>query len=158
MNAGQPEDKDAGNSNIDAGNSGDNANDGSAVAAGGENARERRGQRVWQCHSSHNNDDYIEYGYRWSRRKTAYENCGSSSITPAQIMEQETYSSFAEVVIHPVVYILQLILLHRASYVHLRSLIERWSGVSAVSMASAIELAKAKMQKSWMRLIGSFSY
>ncbi len=32
-----------------------------------------------------------------------YENWGSSSLTPAQIMEQETYYRFAEVVIHRVV-------------------------------------------------------
>jgi hypothetical protein len=147
MNAGQPDDKDAGNSNVDAGNSGDDDNDGSVNAAGGENARERRGQRVWQHHGSHDNNDDIEYGYPWSRRITTYENCGSSSFTPAQLMEQETYYRLAEVVIHHVVYILQLILLHQASYVRLHLLIGRWSGVSAVSMASAIELARAKMQQ-----------
>jgi hypothetical protein len=54
---------------------------------------------------------------------------------------------FVEVVIQCVVYILQLILLHRASYVHLHSLIEQWSVVSTVSMASAIELAREKMQQ-----------
>ncbi len=46
MNARQPEDNDAGNSNVDTGNSGDDANDDSVDAVGGENARERRGQRV----------------------------------------------------------------------------------------------------------------
>jgi hypothetical protein len=112
INAGQPEDNNAGNSNIDAGNSGVDDNDGSVVAAGGENARERRGQRVWQCHSSHDDNEDIEYGYRWLRRRTMYETRGSSSLTPAQIMEQETYYMFAEVVIHSVVYILQRILLH----------------------------------------------
>ncbi len=53
----------------------------------------------------------------------------------------------AEVVIHHFVHILQVILLHQASYVHLCSLIGQWSRVSAVSMASAIELARAKMQQ-----------
>jgi hypothetical protein len=46
MNARQPEDNNAGNSNIDAGNIGDDDNDGSVDAAGSENVRERRGQRV----------------------------------------------------------------------------------------------------------------
>ncbi len=68
------------------------------------------------------------------------------------------YYRFAEVVIQCVVYILQIILLHRASYVHLRLVIRQWSGVSAVSMASAIELARAKMQQSWMRVIDCSSY
>jgi hypothetical protein len=112
MNAGQPEDNNADNSNIDAGNSSDDDNDGSVIAAGGVNARERRGQRVWQRHSSHNNDEDIEYSYYWLRRRKRYENSNLSSLTPAQIMEQETYYRFTEVVIHRVVYILQLILLH----------------------------------------------
>ncbi len=104
---------------------GEDDKDSSVIAAGGENARERRGQRVRQRHSSHshNNNDDIEYGYHWLRRRAMDENCGLSSLTPAQIMEQETYYRFAGVVIHCVVYILQLVLLHQASCVHLRVLI-----------------------------------
>jgi hypothetical protein len=86
MNAGQHEDNNAGNSNVDAGNSGDDTDDGSVNAAGGENVRERRGQRVQQHHGSHNNNDDIEYGYCWTRRRTTYRNCSSSSLTPAQII------------------------------------------------------------------------
>ncbi len=113
MNAGQHDDNDdAGNSNVDTGNSSDDADDGSFNIAGGENARERRGQRVWPHHDSHDGDDNIEYGYCWSWTRITYENFDSSSLTPAQIMEQETYYRYAEVVIQQVVYILQLILLH----------------------------------------------
>ncbi len=36
-------------------------------------------------------DANIQYGYRKSWRRTSYEYRGSSSLTPAQIMEQETY-------------------------------------------------------------------
>jgi hypothetical protein len=107
MNVGQPKDNNAGNSNVDACNSGDDDNNGSVDAAGGENARESRGQRVRQGQGSHNDSDNLEYDYRWLQRRTLYENCGSSSLTPAQ-----NYYRFAEVVIHQVVYILQLTLVH----------------------------------------------
>ena len=111
--------------------------------AGGE----RRGQRVRQHRHVHDSDAEIEYGYRRSRRRTLYEHRGSSSLTPAQIMEQETYYRYAEVAIERVAYILQLILLHQASYVSLRSMIGRWNVASAVSVVSAIEWAREKMQQ-----------
>jgi hypothetical protein len=46
-----------------------------------------------------NGDDEVQYGYRRSRRRTSYEYRGSSSLTPTQIMEQETYYRYAEVVV-----------------------------------------------------------
>jgi hypothetical protein len=114
--------------------------------ARGEGARgERRGQRVRQCRHDHDSDAEIEYGYRRSRRRTSYEHRGSSSLTPAQIMEQETYYRYAEVAIQRVAYILQLIHLHQASYVSLRSMIGRWNVASAVSVVSAIKWAREKM-------------
>ena len=70
-----------------------------------------------------NGDDEVQYGYRRSRRQTSHEYRGSSLLTPAQIMEQETYYRYAEVVVEQVSYILQLILVHQASYVSLRATI-----------------------------------
>ena len=92
-----------------------------------------------------NGDDEVQYGYRLSRRQASYEYWGSSSLTPAQIMEQETYYRYAEVAVQRVSYILQPILLHQASYVTIRATIERWSGIAG--MAGAIESAWEKMQK-----------
>ncbi len=60
-------------------------------------------------------DDEVQYGYRRSRGQTSYEYRGSSSLTPTQIMEQETYYRYAEVVVQRVSYLLQLIFLHQAS-------------------------------------------
>jgi len=62
-------------------------------------------------------------------------------------MEQETYYRYAEVAIQRVADILQLILLHQASYVSLRSMFGRWNVASAVSVVSAIEWAREKMQQ-----------
>jgi hypothetical protein len=72
----------------------------------------------------HEDDDAkIQYGYCRSRRRTSCEYRGSSLLTPAQIMEQETYYRYAEVAVQHVTYILQLILLHQALYVTLRATI-----------------------------------
>ncbi len=60
MNAGQHEDNDdADNSDVDVGNSGDNTDNSSVDIAGGDNARERKGQKLQQCCDSHDNDDEI---------------------------------------------------------------------------------------------------
>jgi hypothetical protein len=89
--------------------------------------------------------DIIQYGYRRSRRRTPHEYRGSSSLTPAQIMEQETYYRYAEVAVQRVTYILQLILLHQASYVSLCASITRWSGIA--SMEGAVIIAREKVAR-----------
>jgi len=65
-------------------------------------------------------------------------------------MEQETYYRYAEEAVERVVFILHLVLLilHKASYVALRSLVGRWSGVSVANVASVVKTARAKMK--WM--------
>ena len=55
-------------------------------------------------------------------------------------MEQDTYYRYAEVAVERVTYILQLILLHQASYFSLRASISRWSGVA--SMARTVAIAR----------------
>jgi hypothetical protein len=92
-----------------------------------------------------NGDDEVQYGYRWSRWRTSYEYQGSSLLKPTQIMEQETYYRYAEIVVQRVSYLLQLILLHQALYVSLRATIGQWSGIAG--MAEAIVSAREKMQK-----------
>ena len=111
---------------------------------GSDHARGGRWQRVRR---RLDDSDELEYGYRRSRRRTSYENRGSSSLTPAQIMEQETYYRYAEEAFDRVVFILHLVLLHQASYVALRLLVGRWSGVSVANVASVVKTARAKMKR-----------
>ena len=111
---------------------------------GSDHARGGRGQRVRR---RLDDSDELEYEYRRSRRRTSYENRGSSSLTPAQKVKQETYYRYAEEAVERVVFILHLVLLHQASYVALRSLVGRWSGVSVVNVASVVETARAKMKR-----------
>ena len=60
-------------------------------------------------------------------------------------MEQETYYRYAEVAVQRVTYILQLILLHQASYVSLCASITRWSGIA--SMEGAVIIAREKVER-----------
>jgi hypothetical protein len=120
MNAGQCEDVESNDNDVD-----DDVNNDDR---GSDDARGRRGQRVWQHPGSHNNDDEIEYGYLRSRRRTLYKNKGLSSLTPTQIMEQETYYRYAKVAVERVVFILHLVLLNQATYVNLCLLVGQWSG------------------------------
>jgi len=60
-------------------------------------------------------------------------------------MEQETYYRYAEVAVQRVTYILQLILLHQASYVSLCASITRWSGIA--SMEGAVIIAREKVAR-----------
>ncbi len=53
--------------------------------------------------------DEIEYGIQRTRRNTAWVYCDSSSLTPAQIMEQEVYYQSAEDALYVCIQIIQKI-------------------------------------------------
>ena len=90
--------------------------------------------------NSSGEEDELEYGYRDSRQRTSYKQRGSCSLTPAQIMEQETYYDYAMMDIEQSMYFLFLIILHRAVYASLCLLVGQWSVVNVASMASASKM------------------
>jgi hypothetical protein len=49
-------------------------------------------------------DADIQYGYCRSRQRTSYDYRGSRTLTPTQIMEQETYYRYVEVAVQRVTY------------------------------------------------------
>ncbi len=74
-------------------------------------------------------------------------------------MEQETYYRYAEVAVQRVTYILQLILLHQASYVSLRALISCWSGVASMEQTFAIaceRIEKIMATVNWMFFVAKW--
>jgi hypothetical protein len=142
MNEGQREDVEGNDNDVDDDVNMNNDRD-------GDDPKGRRGQRVWQRPGGHDDNDKIEYGYRRSRRRMSYKNRCSSSHTPAQIMEQETYYyRYAKLAVERVVFILHLVLLNQATYVALCSLVGQWSGVSVANVASVVKAARAKMKRS----------
>jgi DDE superfamily endonuclease len=64
--------------------------------------------------------DELQFGWRSTRRRTAYEHRGSSSLTPAQVMDQQTHYGYAWMSLMQGIYVLQLILHHLAIYLRLR--------------------------------------
>jgi hypothetical protein len=67
-------------------------------------------------------DDSEELQYRWrsNRHCTAYEHRGTSSLTPAQVMGQQTSDGYAWMCLVQGMNVLQLMLLHLKNYLRLQ--------------------------------------
>ena len=63
------------------------------------------------------NDDSeeLQYGWRNTHRRTAYEYRGTSSLAPAQVTDQQTHYGYAWMSIVQGMNVIQLVLLHHAS-------------------------------------------
>jgi hypothetical protein len=59
----------------------------------------------------------LQFGWRSTRRRTAYEHRGTSSLTPAQVMDQQTHYGYAWVSLMQALQVLQLVLLLLASFI-----------------------------------------
>jgi hypothetical protein len=58
--------------------------------------------------------DELQFGWRSTRRQTSYKHRGSSSLTPAQVMDQQTHYGYAWMSLMQGIYVLQLIHHHLA--------------------------------------------
>ena len=91
-------------------------------------------------------DEENQYGIRRSRRATSIAYRDSSSLSPAQIMEQEVYYASAEEAISRSLHISQLLCLLVTSYHHLSTMVNNWLRLRVSNgMAHAISLARDKM-------------
>ena len=63
--------------------------------------------------NGNNEDEYpqLQYGLRNTRRRTSYEHRGTSSLTPAQVMDQDTYYGYAWMSLVQGMYMLHLVLI-----------------------------------------------
>jgi hypothetical protein len=71
-------------------------------------------------------DKEVQYSIRRSRRATSYHYQDSSSLAPAQIIEQEVYYQTAKDVIMECVLLAHLIVLALAVYNHFHAMVDRW--------------------------------
>ena len=86
--------------------------------------QQRRNRDGFQ--GDHNDDDEeIQYGIRRSRRATSFQYRDSSSLSPAQIMEQEVYYEAAEDALERGVFIAHLIILLLGIYRHYHAMVGR---------------------------------
>ncbi len=58
----------------------------------------------------------IQYGLRNTRRRTAYKHRGTSSLTPAQVVDQQTHYGYAWLSLLQALQVFQLVLLLLASF------------------------------------------
>jgi hypothetical protein len=71
----------------------------------------------------------LQYSWRNTRQFTPYKHRRTSSLTPAQIMDQQTYYGYAWTSLAQGMHIFHLVLLHLASYLRLRWFLD-WMGDS----------------------------
>ncbi len=71
------------------------------------------------------NSNDFQHGWRNSCKRTSYEHRGPSSLTPTQIMDQQTFYRYAWTSLVQEMHIFHLVLVHLASYLHLRWFLDR---------------------------------
>lgn len=93
-------------------------------------------------------EEEVYYGIRRSRRATSWEYRDSSSLTPAQVMEQEVYYNMAEDVLLKSMHLLNIITAIFLAYESFKARIGRWQSLGGrVGAAAAISGAREKMEK-----------
>jgi hypothetical protein len=102
-------------------------------------------------------EEELEYGYRDTRNRTSHQHRVSSSLTPAQIMEQENNMYDHLTIAHDIgMYGLQLLILINERCRHLLFIISEYSSVGGAVVARYIESIQAHIQHSpryWLELL-----
>lgn len=91
-------------------------------------------------------EEDVQYGVRRSRRTTSREHRPSSTLTPAQIMEQEVYYESAEEALERSLILAQIIGLLLIMYNHLNRMVGEWFILGNDIVADALAAVRAKMQ------------
>jgi hypothetical protein len=102
------------------------------------------------CGGSEESFNNLQYGWRNTHRRTSYEHRRTSSLTPAQIMDQQTYYGYAWTSLAQGMHIFLLVLLHLASYLCLRWFLDRVgdsTGYYSTSIWTKVESIKVCVDK-----------
>jgi DDE superfamily endonuclease len=91
-------------------------------------------------------EEELEYGYRDTRNRTSHQHRVSSSLTPAQIMEQENMYDHLTIAHNMGMYGLQLLILINERCRHLLFIISEYSSVGGAVVARYIESIQAHIQ------------
>ncbi len=75
-----------------------------------------------------NNDKEIQYGICRSRWATSFQYQDSSSLSPAQVIEQEVYYQYAKDELERGIYIAHLLVLLLGTYNQLHATVVWWIG------------------------------
>ena len=85
-------------------------------------------------------DDELEYGLRRTRRRTSYEHRGTSALSPAQVIDRDTYYGYASIAFMQSMYIYQLLLFHLVMYRYLQRCIALLMGSATSSIATDMQV------------------
>jgi len=104
-------------------------------------------------------EEEVQHGIRRSRRATSYHYRDSSSLSPAQIMDQEVYYQFAKDIMAQCMLVLHVMVIVLNAHNQYRAFIGRWHRVGGV-MSDAIAAVHAKMMRlrCGFRRMGSWLY
>ena len=112
-------------------------------------------------------DEELQFGIRRSRRATSWEYRDSSSLTPAQIMDQEVYYDASEECLQMSIYLLNIIAHLSAGFGHFKTMCTQWQTMDAMMHAIAYAQEKMKLFKSaadklllllsWIRAYGEMA-
>ena len=96
----------------------------------------RRGRRERDDDDDGDEEEQLQFGIRQARRRTAHEYRDSSSLTPAQIMNQEIYYHTAESMLYSAFFLGHILALLTTLYQSYNATLLRWMNSS---MAASIE-------------------
>ena len=90
-------------------------------------------------------EEGIEYGERLTRRSISVQNRGSSSLRPAQILDQEVLFNVAERALERSFVLVQLLLSMYATYIRYHAIVARWQRYGSIAMEDAIAAVQSRM-------------
>jgi hypothetical protein len=114
-------------------------------------------------HSSDDNSAYepeIQYGIHRSRRSTSYEYRDSSSLAPAERMEQETYYNAAEISLERSFLVMHVVCVMNALYQYFARLLQHYllvmNGTDAIIITIRQKMDDLKKSIQYLLLLVSF--
>jgi hypothetical protein len=102
------------------------------------------------CGGSEESFDNLQYSWRNTRQRRSYEHRRTSSLTPAQIKDQQTNYGYAWTSLAQGMHIFHLVILHLASYLRLRWFLDRVgnsTGYYSTSIRTKMESIKVCVDK-----------
>eukprot|EP00956_Cyclotella_meneghiniana_P018837 scaffold31724_cov60-Cyclotella_meneghiniana.AAC.5 len=90
-------------------------------------------------------DEDVEYGLRRSADSTSYEYRDSSSLSPAQFIEQEVYYAVSRHILQQCIIIAHLIIPVLTTYIHYRQLLRRYEAIATVTIQTTVQAVRHKL-------------
>ncbi len=104
------------------------------------------------CADADDSSEELQYGFQNTRWRTTYEHRGTSSLTPAQVMDQQTHYGYALLSLLQALQVFQLVLLLLANFTRLQWYVNG-VGDSISNQTTNMILSKMKSIKEYVELL-----